>query len=56
MCWPQGAQQGTVVAGGNGRGAAANQFRGVTDLFFDRHGQLYVLDVGNDRVQRFSIK
>jgi hypothetical protein len=56
MCWPQGAQQGTVVAGGNGWGEAANRFRGVADLSFDRHGQLYVVDGRNDRVQGFSIK
>jgi sugar lactone lactonase YvrE len=56
MRWPKGAIQGTVIAGGNGQGAGANQFNGLEGLSFDRHGNLYVADVRNNRVQRFSIE
>ncbi|CAF2109237.1 unnamed protein product, partial [Rotaria magnacalcarata] len=56
MRWTQGATQGTVIAGGNGRGAGANQLNVPTGLSFDRHGNLYVVDAGNHCVQRFSIE
>ncbi|CAF1340449.1 unnamed protein product, partial [Rotaria magnacalcarata] len=56
MRWTQGATQGTVIVGGNGRGAGENQFNFPTGLSFDRHGNLYVADMGNNRVQRFSIE
>jgi hypothetical protein len=56
MRWPKGAKQGTVIAGGNGEGTGANQFDGLEGLSFDQHGNLYVADVRNDRVQRFSIE
>ncbi|CAF4539654.1 unnamed protein product [Rotaria socialis] len=57
MRWTQGDQkQGTVVAGGNGRGEGADQFNGSAGLYFDQHGNLYVVDNGNHRVQRFSIE
>ncbi|CAF2215099.1 unnamed protein product, partial [Rotaria magnacalcarata] len=51
-----GANQGTVIVGGNDEGAGANQFSSPVGLSFDRHGNLYVADWGNDRVQRFSIE
>ncbi|CAF4418987.1 unnamed protein product, partial [Rotaria magnacalcarata] len=53
--WTQGAKQGTVIGGGNDAGAGANQFNYPIGLSFDRQGNLYVVDYGNDRVQRFSI-
>ncbi|CAF3329729.1 unnamed protein product, partial [Rotaria socialis] len=57
MRWTQGnKKQGTVIVGGNGGGAGANQFNGPNGLSFDRHGNLYVVDYGNNRVQRFSIE
>ncbi|CAF3730278.1 unnamed protein product [Rotaria socialis] len=57
MRWTQGdKKQGTVVVGGNGEGAGANQFNDPISLSFDRHGNLYVADFNNHRVQRFSIK
>ncbi|CAF1335338.1 unnamed protein product, partial [Rotaria magnacalcarata] len=56
MRWAQGANQGTVIVGGNGGGAGANQFNSAIGLSFDRHGNLYVADYGNHRVQRFSIE
>ncbi|CAF3445126.1 unnamed protein product [Rotaria socialis] len=57
MRWTQeDKKQGTVVVGGNGRGAGANQFVFPVGLSFDRECNLYVVDAGNARVQRFSIK
>ncbi|CAF2057806.1 unnamed protein product [Rotaria magnacalcarata] len=57
MRWTQGdKKQGTVIVGGNGEGEGGNQFNGPTGLSFDRHGNLYVVDMGNHRVQRFSIE
>ncbi|CAF3464307.1 unnamed protein product [Rotaria socialis] len=56
MRWPQGAKEGTVAVGGNGQGAEANQFNGPKGLSFDRHGNLYISDSNNHRVQRFSIE
>ncbi|CAF2252398.1 unnamed protein product, partial [Rotaria magnacalcarata] len=54
--WIQGAKQGTVIVGGNGSGAGANQLKVPFGLSFDRHGNLYVADSMNDRVQRFFIE
>ncbi|CAF2094120.1 unnamed protein product, partial [Rotaria magnacalcarata] len=54
--WTQGAKRGTVVVGGNGQGAGVNQFDSPDGLSFDRHGNLYVVDRDNKRVQRFSIE
>ncbi|CAF5182882.1 unnamed protein product, partial [Rotaria magnacalcarata] len=57
MRWTQGdKKQGTVIMGGNGIGAGANQFAYPRGLSVDRHGDLYVADWGNHRVQRFSIE
>ncbi|CAF4720352.1 unnamed protein product, partial [Rotaria socialis] len=57
MRWTQGdKKQGTVVVGGNGEGKGANQFNYPIGLSFDRHGNLYVADEDNHRVQRFSIE
>ncbi|CAM2722739.1 unnamed protein product [Rotaria socialis] len=57
MRWTQGdKKQGTVIVGGNGSGAGANQFIYPVGLSFDRHGNLYVADSNNHRVQRFSIE
>ncbi|CAF4839150.1 unnamed protein product, partial [Rotaria socialis] len=57
MRWTQGdKKQGTVIVGGHGEGAGANQFQYLRGLSFDRHGNLYVVDNENNRVQRFSIE
>ncbi|CAF1953705.1 unnamed protein product [Rotaria magnacalcarata] len=57
MRWTQGDnKQGTVIVGRNDAGAGANQFNVPTGLSFDRHGNLYVADHWNNRVQRFSIE
>ncbi|CAF3496087.1 unnamed protein product [Rotaria socialis] len=57
MRWTQGdKKRGTVIVGGNGWGTGANQFSSPVGLSFDRHGNLYVADQCNHRVQRFSIE
>ncbi|CAF4457864.1 unnamed protein product, partial [Didymodactylos carnosus] len=55
MRWPKGATQGSVIVGGNGRGEQLNQLYWPFGLSFDRHGNLYVVDCGNHRVQKFNI-
>ena len=44
---------GIVVAGGNGTGNGANQFRGATAVYVDAAGYIYVSDYYNNRVQKF---
>ncbi|CAF2126130.1 unnamed protein product, partial [Rotaria magnacalcarata] len=57
MRWTQGdKKQSTVILGGNGEGVGANQFNYLRGLSFDQHGNLYVVDSNNHRVQRFSIQ
>ncbi|CAF1088601.1 unnamed protein product [Rotaria magnacalcarata] len=57
MRWTQGdKKRATVIVCGNGYGAEANQLNRPYGLSFDRHGNLYVVDYGNNRVQRFSIE
>ncbi|CAF3770780.1 unnamed protein product [Rotaria socialis] len=58
MRWTQGGKkkQGTVIVGGHGEGKGANQLSYPYGLSFDRQGNLYVADVNNNRVQRFSIE
>jgi NHL repeat len=54
--WCREETERTVVAGGNKRGEGTNQFRRPIGLSVDRHGNLYVADYKNHRVQRFSIE
>ncbi|CAM4898089.1 unnamed protein product [Rotaria socialis] len=57
MRWTQGdKKQGIVIVGRNGQGEGANQFHLPVGLSLDRHGNLYVADQYNHRVQRFSIE
>ncbi|CAF3430600.1 unnamed protein product, partial [Rotaria socialis] len=57
MRWTHGdKKQGTVIVGGNGQGASANQFYYPHGLSFDRYGNLYVVDCNNHRVEQFSIE
>ena len=53
--WIKGSTQPGVVVGQPILGNASNQFNGGGDISFDREGNLYVVDFGNHRVQRFSI-
>ena len=42
--------------GGNGGGEGVNQLNQPVGLSFDGHNNLYVVDHGNHRVQRFSFQ
>ena len=44
---------GVTVAGGNGPGHAANQLNQPYFLYADSHGNIYVSDVDNTRIQKF---
>jgi sugar lactone lactonase YvrE len=55
MRWVKGATQGSVIVGGNGLGRQWNQLSYPIGLSFDRHGNLYVADTRNHRVQKFNI-
>ena len=48
--WAPGANEGTVVAGGNGAGSNLNQLNNPTDIHVDSSGNLYVLDTFNNRI------
>ena len=54
--FPAGSIEGTdgvTVAGGNNAGTAANQLNNPTGIFVDRHGNIYVADYENNRIQEF---
>ncbi|CAM4951607.1 unnamed protein product [Rotaria socialis] len=55
-CTQGDKKQATIIVGGNGEGEGANQFNVPRGLTFDRHGNLYVADMGNNRVQQFSVE
>src|SRR5882724_1330248 len=48
------ATKGFAVAGGYGQGMAANQLDHPSSVFVDAHGNIYVADQGNHRIQEFS--
>ena len=50
MKWAPGANEGTVVAGGNGAGSNLNQLNNPTDIHLDSSGNLYILDTYNNRI------
>ena len=41
-----------TVAGGNGRGSAANQLSSPRGIFVDSQGNLFISDTSNDRIQK----
>jgi len=47
------ASDGFTVAGGYGQGMAANQLDHPSSVFVDSHGNLFVADEGNHRIQEF---
>ncbi|CAF3021913.1 unnamed protein product [Rotaria sp. Silwood2] len=49
-----GNKTGTIVAGGNGKGAGLNQLNFPTYLFVDRQHNVYVSDKDNHRVIKWS--
>lgn len=52
--YPPGGGIGVIAAGVNGRGSAASQLSQPTSIFVDRQNNLYVLDGGNNRIQKFA--
>ena len=55
MRWLIGATQRSVIMSENGRGRQSNQLLVSFGLLFDRHGNLYVVDHGNHRLQKLNI-
>ncbi|CAF0722928.1 unnamed protein product [Adineta steineri] len=53
MKWRKDAKEGTVVAGGNGKGKNLNQLSEPRGLIVDNLGQIYVADCWNHRVMRW---
>ncbi|CAF3486941.1 unnamed protein product [Rotaria socialis] len=54
MKWVEGAKEGIVVAGGQGKGNALTQLSDPNGIFVDTLGTLYVADQGNHRVMRWT--
>ena len=52
--WRVGESQGTLVAGGNGRGNRLNQFDGPRKVFVDQNHSVYVPDYFNHRVMKWE--
>ncbi|CAM4951198.1 unnamed protein product [Rotaria socialis] len=53
--WLKGSKSGSVIIGGRDIVSGIDQLSGPTDMGFDRQGNLYVTDYGNERVQMFTI-
>ena len=53
--WLPGYEEGEIIAGGHDPGREPNQLNHPVGLAFDTHGNIYVADSWNHRVQRFSI-
>ncbi|CAF4084145.1 unnamed protein product, partial [Adineta steineri] len=55
--WIQGATTGTTVAGDSAgtQGSTSTLLKTPIDLTFDTNGFMYVVDNGNNRVQRFAL-
>ncbi|CAF0933940.1 unnamed protein product [Adineta ricciae] len=52
--WQIGEVEGTLVAGGNGRGRALNQLNGPQGIFVDEDHSIYVSDMNNYRVMKWT--
>ena len=52
--WRNGEREGTVVAGGNGKGNRCDQFNQSTNIFVDRNETIYVADRYNHRVMKWE--
>ena len=52
--WKKGDMEGTIVAGGNGKGNNLNQFSCPTYIFVDEDYSLYVSDRDNHRVMKWT--
>ena len=47
--WAPGATEGVTVAGGNGKGSAANQLDFPRGIALDASGNIYIVDMYNHR-------
>jgi sugar lactone lactonase YvrE len=50
-----GESNGTIVAGGNGKGEGVNQLNGPTYVFVDQSHSVYVSDYHNHRVMKWMV-
>ncbi|CAF4317503.1 unnamed protein product, partial [Rotaria sordida] len=55
MKWIKGGKERIIVVGRNGQGKQSNQFNDLNGLSFDQQGDLYIVDRGNNRIQKFEI-
>ncbi|CAF5089184.1 unnamed protein product, partial [Rotaria sp. Silwood1] len=53
MKWVEGAKQGIVVAGGQGKGNGLTQLSYPEGVVVDQLGTVYVADAGNKRIMRW---
>jgi sugar lactone lactonase YvrE len=53
MKWVEGAEQGIVVAGGQGKGNGLTQLSNPKGVVVDQLGTVYVADQGNHRIMRW---
>ncbi len=44
MRWSSETNEGSIIVGGKGPGQCPNQFNYLSDLLFDRYGNLYIVD------------
>ncbi|CAF3941535.1 unnamed protein product [Rotaria sp. Silwood1] len=57
MRWREGETHGEIIAGDRYLGGnCSNQLNGPEGIAFDQHGNLYVADSNNHRIQRFNIQ
>ena len=54
MKWAPDATNGTLVAGGNGQGAANNQLSNPNRVALDSSGNIYISDTGNNRIMKWE--
>ncbi|CAF5034009.1 unnamed protein product, partial [Rotaria sp. Silwood1] len=53
MKWMEGAKQGIVVAGGQGKGNGLTQLSSPQGVVVDQLGTVYVADDWNNRIMRW---
>ncbi|CAF3724392.1 unnamed protein product [Adineta steineri] len=52
--WKEGDTDGTLVAGGNGKGDRRNRFQGPRKIFVDEEYSIYVVDSENHRIMKWK--
>lgn len=55
MRWLKDSRSGDVLLGGHGHGSGVNQLAFAVDIDFDQHGNLYITDRNNHRIQMYAI-